>query len=96
MTPHRDRGGSDQCPSKPFCYALRRHQAPYRSSRPHSPLARRFDAHLVGLHALEAMVVYPAISMHISGEGFAEYSKCQKVQLDEIRDIFERYTLREN
>lgn len=60
------------------------------------PLARRFDAHLVGLHALEAMVVYPAISMHISGEGFAEYSKCQKVQLDEIRDIFERYTLRES
>jgi len=61
-----------------------------------TPLARRFDAHLVGLHALEALIVYPAISMHISGEGFAEYNKSQKVQLDEIKDIFERYTLREN
>jgi len=61
-----------------------------------TPLARRLDAQLVGLHALEALVVYPAISMHISGEGFAQYSKSQKTQRDEIETIFERYTKKEN
>ena len=60
------------------------------------PLARRFDAHLIGLHTLEALVVYPAISMHIPDTVFVDFNKSQKAQADEIKVIFERYTKSED
>lgn len=60
------------------------------------PLARRFGAHLVGLHTLEALVVYPAISMHIPSEVYADFNKSQKSQSDEIKAIFDRYTKSED
>lgn len=55
-------------------------------------LARRQNAHLIGLHATEALLVYPGIAVHIPDEAFAEISKSQKAVSDEIAAVFARYT----
>ncbi len=56
------------------------------------PLARRHDAHLVGLHTVEALVVYPGIAMHIPGPAFAAFNESQKEQSAKIKTVFEKHT----
>jgi len=41
------------------------------------PLARRTNAHLVGLLTIQALVVYPGIAMHIPDTAYAEFNKSQ-------------------
>lgn len=59
------------------------------------PLARRYDAHLIGLHTMEAMLVYPGIAMHVSDGMFAAFQENQKKQAAEIKDIFSKHTEKE-
>ena len=56
------------------------------------PLARKHNAHLIGLHTLEALVVYPGVAMHISSDIYRSFNASQKKQSDAIGQIFEDHT----
>ncbi len=56
------------------------------------PLARKHNAHLIGLHIIEALLVYPGIAMHMPGPGIAHFNKSQRKNAEEIRKIFEKHT----
>lgn len=60
------------------------------------PLARRHGAHLIGLHTLEALEVYPGIAMHVSDEMFAAFNTDQKKEADAIKAIFDDHTAQED
>ena len=50
-------------------------------------IARKFQAHLIGIHTLEAIVPYPGIALHIDHphyEAFNEYVKAQNAQLEKL------------
>ena len=60
------------------------------------PLARAHDAHLIGLHTLEALLVYPGIAMHVPDGAFAGFNENQKVEAAAIETIFRRHTVNED
>jgi nucleotide-binding universal stress UspA family protein len=60
------------------------------------PLARKHGAHLVGLHTIEALLVYPSIAMHIPEPAFAAFNASQKKEAQGIRDIFTKHTQSED
>ncbi|AXI41396.1 universal stress protein [Sulfitobacter sp. SK011] len=60
------------------------------------PLARKNNAHLIGLHTVEALLVYPGIAMHIPEPAFAAFNASQKEESEEIRVIFEKHTKSED
>ena len=55
-------------------------------------LARRHNAHLIGLHTVEALMVYPGIAMHVSDGMFAAFSESQEQESAKIKDIFQQHT----
>jgi nucleotide-binding universal stress UspA family protein len=57
-----------------------------------SILARRHDAHLIGLHTAEALMVYPGIAMHIPDTVFEAYGHSQIEESAALKAIFERHT----
>ncbi len=59
------------------------------------PLARRHNAHLVGLHTVEALMVYPGIAMHVPEPAFAEFNASQKEQAAAIEAVFRQHTQNE-
>lgn len=59
-------------------------------------LARKHDAHLIGLHTLEALVVYPSVAMHIPDNAFASFKDSQTAYLVEIKKVFEHHTKNED
>lgn len=56
------------------------------------PLARKHRAHLIGLHTVEALVVYPGIAMHIPDTAFAAFNDSQKEEADAIKAVFDKHT----
>ncbi|WP_299732606.1 universal stress protein [uncultured Tateyamaria sp.] len=56
------------------------------------PLARKHDSHLIGLHTVEALVVYPGIAMHIPDTAFAAFNASQKEEAEAIKAVFEKRT----
>lgn len=56
------------------------------------PLARRTNAHLIGLHTLEAILLYPGIARHISDGSFATFNANQKEETEKIKKIFDQHT----
>ncbi len=56
------------------------------------PLARKHGAHLIGLHTVEALVVYPGIAMHVPDAAFAAFNESQKEEADAIKAVFEKHT----
>lgn len=56
------------------------------------PLARKHNAHLIGLHTIEALLVYPSIAMHIPEPAFATFNTSQKKEAEEIEKIFVKHT----
>lgn len=56
------------------------------------PLARKHDAHLIGLHTIEALMVYPGIAMHVPDPAFSEFNKSQKEEAAAIEKIFQEHT----
>ncbi|MEO1138193.1 MAG: universal stress protein [Pseudomonadota bacterium] len=59
------------------------------------PLAREHDAHLIGLHTIEALLVYPGIAMHIPGPAFASFNESQKQEAAAIEAVFDKHTQNE-
>lgn len=56
------------------------------------PLAHAHGAHLVGLHMIEALLVYPNIVMHLPDAAFGPFNASQKAESDAIREIFHKHT----
>ncbi|MEH6645988.1 universal stress protein [Sulfitobacter sp.] len=57
-----------------------------------SALARRHDAHLIGLHTIESLMIYPGIVMHIPDTVYETYGVSQKEKSAALKALFERYT----
>lgn len=55
-------------------------------------LARRHDAHVIGLHVLEALRIYPGIGMHITDTVYTTYMQAQTKQADALKAVFDRHT----
>lgn len=55
-------------------------------------LARRTGAHLIGLHTLEALVVYPGLAMHVPEPAFAGFNAAQTATAEAIEAAFRRWT----
>ncbi len=58
-------------------------------------LAARFDAHLIGQHTIEALMVYPGIAMHVPPPAFEAFNSGQLAQADAIEAIFQEVTRRD-
>lgn len=56
------------------------------------PLARAHGAHLVGLHTIEALLVYPGIAIHLPDTVFKPFNASQKAEADAIEAIFRKRT----
>ena len=59
-------------------------------------IARRTGAHVIGLHTIEALLVYPGIAMHIPGSVFSEFNASQKEEAARIKAVFDHYTVNED
>lgn len=59
-------------------------------------IARRSGAHLIGLHTIEALLVYPGIAMHIPGSVYAQFNTNQKEEAARIKKVFDQYTANED
>ncbi|MBD3665407.1 universal stress protein [Sulfitobacter aestuariivivens] len=60
------------------------------------PIARKHGAHLIGLHTVEALVVYPGIAMHIPDTAFASFNESQKKESEAIKGVFQKHTRSED
>ncbi|AXI49190.1 hypothetical protein C1J03_24100 (plasmid) [Sulfitobacter sp. SK012] len=60
------------------------------------PLARKNNAHLIGLHTVEALLVYPGIAMHIPDPAFATFNASQKSESEAIKKAFDKHTENED
>lgn len=60
------------------------------------PLARKHGAHLIGLHTIEALVVYPGIAMHVPETAYASFNQSQKEEAEAIKAIFTQHTAHED
>lgn len=60
------------------------------------PLARKHHAHLIGIHTLEAIEVYPGIAMHVDADVFASFNASQKEQAQAIKAVFDEHTQNED
>ena len=60
------------------------------------PLARKYNAHLIGLHTLEALLVYPGIAIHVPPETFVAFDESQKKSAEAISTIFSNHTRNED
>ncbi|MHA6324264.1 universal stress protein [Roseivivax sp. CAU 1753] len=56
------------------------------------PLARAHGAHLIGLHTIEALLVYPGIAMHVPDATFASFKDSQNAEAEAIGAIFRKHT----
>ena len=52
-------------------------------------IARRHDAHVIGLHTVESLAVYPGVALHVPDIVFTEYGRSQVAQSEDIKEIFE-------
>ncbi len=60
------------------------------------PLARKHGAHLIGLHTVEALLVYPGIAMHIPEPAFATFNESQRRESEAIKKVFVKHTAHED
>lgn len=58
-------------------------------------LARQFDAHLIGIHTLPAIMIYPGIAMHLSAPQFREFNEEMEKQNTKIQTTFEEHVSKE-
>ena len=76
------------------CLTTREHAATLMKAA--VPLARRTGAHLVGLHTLEALEVYPGIAVHVPDSAFKAFNDSQKEAADAIEETFNSFTQAED
>ena len=55
-------------------------------------LARRHGAHVIGLHTLESLMVYPGIALHAPDIIFTEFGASQAKQSAALEKIFEQHS----
>lgn len=55
-------------------------------------LARKFNAHLIGLHTLQSIEVYPGIVVDLPREATESFAKSQMEQAEKIQTIFDKHT----
>ena len=63
-----------------------------RLSRAACVLARKFDAHIIGLHTNQSMHAHPGVAIYLTPEAIRVFADAQKRQSDAIRAVFERVT----
>lgn len=61
-----------------------------------SLLARQFDAHLTGLHALQSVETYASISMQVSGAAMTELQDIQTKRAKAVKEVFYRIVSNED
>lgn len=59
-------------------------------------VARKFGAHLIGIHIMRMMEVYPDVAVHITAQMTKSFNEEQDKKANEIRDIFQNITGRED
>lgn len=59
-------------------------------------LARRFDAHLIGLHVLQSLEVYPGAAIDLPPPAASSFAEEKLRQAEEIQSAFERLTTKED
>lgn len=59
-------------------------------------LASAHNAHLVGLHALEALVVYPGVAIHLPPETYSAFAHGRREEAAAIEAIFRKHTANED
>lgn len=59
-------------------------------------LARQFDAHLIGLYALQNMEIYASVSMQLTGAALAQLRDSQEAEAERIKAVFDRHTVTED
>lgn len=55
-------------------------------------LARKFNAHLIGLHTLQSIEVYPGIAMDLPKQAVKSFEDDQLKQTDAIKAVFDKAT----
>lgn len=60
------------------------------------PLARKHGAHLIGLHTIESLMVYPGVAMHVPDPMFVVFNESQDKQSDAIKATFDHHTRNED
>lgn len=60
------------------------------------PLARKHNAHLIGMHTVQALVVYPGVAVHIPEPAYAAFNESQKIEAAAIKAVFTKYTANED
>lgn len=66
-----------------------------RLTRTACTIARKFGAHLVGLHTLQAMDIYPGMAIDIPADITASFNQSQKEEAEKIRHAFQDETVHE-
>lgn len=59
-------------------------------------IARRTGAHVIGLHTIEALVVYPGIAMHVPAPFYEQFNESQKEEAAGLKKIFARHVENED
>lgn len=81
---------------KTILVALTTPEAAGRLMPPVTALARRTGAHVIGLHTIEALAVYPGIAMHVTGATMQGFQQAQSDQAAAIEEIFTAATRAED
>lgn len=55
-------------------------------------LARRDNAHVIGLYVTESLVIYPSVAMHIPEASYQSFVESQQAHAKEVKAIFEAQT----
>lgn len=59
-------------------------------------LARRDNAHLIGLYVTESLVMYPGIAVHVPEDSFKGFIASQQAHAKEVKDIFDTFAKSED
>ena len=59
-------------------------------------MARKFNAHLIGLHTLQSIEVYPGIVVDLPRQATDFFAKSQMQQAEKIQAVFDKHTAGED
>lgn len=59
-------------------------------------LARRDNAHVIGIYVTESLVVYPGIAVHIPDVSYEAFMESQKAHAKEVKAIFDNFAQSED
>ncbi|MCP4319290.1 MAG: hypothetical protein GY789_25725 [Hyphomicrobiales bacterium] len=80
---------------KTILACLTTEQAALRTMQAACGIAREFDAHLIGIHTIAAIVPYPGIALHIDHPQLREFNRASEEQNTRIKAIFDEWSSKE-